>query len=958
MDKYHHLALSFAVCFHQIIVLQPTIIALTVTPFSFASLSLSNDAHHRPAKVIPVGSNSSHDEEEKSLHGNAADSGFEWRAAKSKIPECKERVECGTDCKVDAKWRTSCWEKILSEENVCLLPGLLNKGDVVNISDEQNANQLFVLEEEKRSDMSAHLEALQRLAALRRVSLLPSYSHPQESSTRAAASTTNRVPQYQFPPMILRNEGRKLNSRICPTLKVEPRVKEKWLWKRCSVQRLEMPQRLHLPPPLPLVRLDSSGLPSLSYKRRPKLANYNDKGMYTASYRLARGAFGEVWRAVALDEDAEHVEVVLKRMIVLRFANDSSSATSERDDAWTTATGAKRKQTHTLLLREAMGDAHRSGRREEHFGNLFRGSKRISRFIKSFQQTPRESMHTGDQEEHHHKQGQENMCTKDNGELNELWLVFSNEGFSLANVLFHPDVAAGGKLTQSVFWLSLKSNYHKLREIFFQLTQALEEVHRNNVVHRDVKLENVFIQPKLPLSLRLGDWGSAIQYADVNSSAETQRGAAYVASLYGQRGPSLREETADYSPPEITLQSDEARMVEMEWSERDSVLSSGTTSSSTGTSPYSSTRSTRSTVWSMDTSSEESSRLPHYDDLSPTSLWRKPSFDMWSLGVTFLETVLGRRDVFTFQEDSRTLRKLEKFVKNRFPQSEAKRQTSIAFYILGQLCMAPHDDTDLPSHPDVSHWAEALLAAKDFENNRRKKLKPTTTSTAPVVRPEVDNVMNRDLNMTLTTLSEVLISRDIINQQNIATTSSGSGILQPSATSTVAIASAPEVSLALTVPPMKALRVVPTNRGWNVERAGRIKASSVSTSSNINWRRLSLAEKPLVVPQQEVKSRQFTSSAVARSRGDYNVWRSASYVANVQKAAQSLSTATTTSSSSTTSGIEEEEGGVTKTFDLNGVPQKQLRPLATCSSSRQPGEDISTAVAAGSSSSSSSSSSS
>lgn len=77
---------------------------------------------------------------------------------------------------------------------------------------------------------------------------------------------------------------------------------------------------------------------------------------------------------------------------------------------------------------------------------------------------------------------------------------------------------------------------HTIKHLFKQIASAVNHLHKNNVVHRDIKDENVVIDLK-EMSCKLIDFGSAAFMA----KEETGEGEAFT-SFYG---------TIDYCPPEV-----------------------------------------------------------------------------------------------------------------------------------------------------------------------------------------------------------------------------------------------------------------------------------------------------------------------------------------------------------------------------------------------------------------------
>ncbi len=128
-------------------------------------------------------------------------------------------------------------------------------------------------------------------------------------------------------------------------------------------------------------------------------------------------------------------------------------------------------------------------------------------------------------------------------ENGDLWLVFFDEGVSLYQAVLYPRIVGElSMMTRSGFWRQLRNRKELFVDIFSQVFVGLADLHRLGIVHRDIKLENVFLDP-LSKRVRIGDFGSACIFPMVDESLR---------NLFPPDGkPSINEETSRYSPPEV-----------------------------------------------------------------------------------------------------------------------------------------------------------------------------------------------------------------------------------------------------------------------------------------------------------------------------------------------------------------------------------------------------------------------
>ncbi|KAF8821476.1 putative inactive protein kinase [Cardiosporidium cionae] len=215
------------------------------------------------------------------------------------------------------------------------------------------------------------------------------------------------------------------------------------------------------------------------------LVDPREQTSFSFSIRLGNGAFGEVWQAIILDNKYPHKLVVLKRM---QFKFNS----------------------HPIWY---------SAVREIYMGLLLNKHPHVARYLEFF--------------EVHHDENQ------------ELWLVSVYEGMTLANLLFEVRDEKYAVLTTSGYWYKIKHTSNGpniLKKIMLQLLEAIFTAHNQNIVHRDLKMKNIFVSfVDNTAHIRVGDWGSAIL---LSASPKEFK------MLYGAFPPSSNEETEGMQPPE------------------------------------------------------------------------------------------------------------------------------------------------------------------------------------------------------------------------------------------------------------------------------------------------------------------------------------------------------------------------------------------------------------------------
>ncbi|EUD67692.1 CMGC/CDK protein kinase [Plasmodium inui San Antonio 1] len=314
------------------------------------------------------------------------------------------------------------------------------------------------------------------------------------------------------------------------------------------------------------------------------IKRYDPKKLnYTVKEKMGTGAFGEIWYAINMKKDSPFKDVVLKKILIHQDEQSSEA----------------------------------SAKREIHFGELLKNCPNVSRFIEFFTE---------------YERGSESEETK------YVWLVFANEGYSLANHLFHVDKDKGGMLTPSRLWWSIKKQsigMLVLKDLMRQILKGVNSAHKRGITHRDIKMENIFVSASTPFTVRIGDWGSAVEYNNDDS-------------LYP---PSENEETEGYQPPESLFGHMKRNF----------------------------------------------KRLPYYD--------------MWGIGIVFLQFVLGTKNPLEVK-NKRNEMKLHSFYA-KYATPEALKE-AIFLQSLSELCLMPWNAS---SNKVISLKRERLPHSSIYKNN-------------------------------------------------------------------------------------------------------------------------------------------------------------------------------------------------------------------------------------------------
>lgn len=82
-----------------------------------------------------------------------------------------------------------------------------------------------------------------------------------------------------------------------------------------------------------------------------------------------------------------------------------------------------------------------------------------------------------------------------------------------------------------------------MKGLMHQIIIGIAELHKEKIIHRDVKPSNIILNTEIAPKLLVADFSSGLQ------------NSAYFDSqlLYGVRGPTTDEESLAYAPPEVQL---------------------------------------------------------------------------------------------------------------------------------------------------------------------------------------------------------------------------------------------------------------------------------------------------------------------------------------------------------------------------------------------------------------------
>ncbi|SBT80032.1 serine/threonine protein kinase, putative [Plasmodium malariae] len=331
---------------------------------------------------------------------------------------------------------------------------------------------------------------------------------------------------------------------------------------------------------------------------------YPKKINYSIKEKMGEGAYGEIWYAININKDFPFKDVVLKKILI-----------------------NKDEQTSEL-----------NAMREVYFGEKLKNYDNISRFIEYFKEYEIDE----NKEQHMY-----------------VWLAFANEGYSLSKHLFDTDTNNSGMLTPSKLWWSIKKQnigMLVLKDLLRQILNGINIAHKKDITHRDIKMENIFVSSSTPFTVRIGDWGSAIEFSNDKF-------------FYT---PSENEETEGYQPPE--------------------------------------------------------SLFGHMKN----NFMRLPYYDMWGIGIVFLQFVLGTKNPLEVKN-----KRIEMKLKNLYSKYSTNiLKEAIFLQSLSELCLTPWSNSsdhlillhNKPSYSSIYNNNSIINKLKYYINNNLIKIKKHTSN--------------------------------------------------------------------------------------------------------------------------------------------------------------------------------------------------------------------------------------
>lgn len=331
------------------------------------------------------------------------------------------------------------------------------------------------------------------------------------------------------------------------------------------------------------------------------------KTYYSIKHKIGKGSFGEVWSGFSINKNTSFDEVVLKRFII-RMKEDKETETEN-----------KLNDMNEYSQEDAEEEARKNAMREVYFGEILKNCEHISRFIEYFEEY---------EIEEHSQQP-----------FRYIWLVFANEGYSLSNHLFESNEKKSGMVQPSILWWSIKKQtvgMLVLRDLIYQILKGIHTAHKKKITHRDIKMDNIFVSSTTPFTVRIGDWGSAVEFENPHFMFL----------------PKEEEETQGYQPPESLIG-------------------------------------------------------PMKNDYL-----RKPYYDIWGVGIVFLQFVLGTMNPL----EVKNKRNQMKFEREFSKISKQAVEEAIFLQSLSELCLTPwvNSEEQLIIYPKTDNQKSSHKETKGF----------------------------------------------------------------------------------------------------------------------------------------------------------------------------------------------------------------------------------------------------